>query len=432
MYIESPILREVWAEQLRELEEELDAPIRIIGGVGQRGPIHAAWTAAHCDGYESDVARERGLTVVTWRSFTTNSPYVTRETLPEVLWIRSNPLESAGDGDVYIPPMWDQFAVGGHPLEDVGVGALVIHDEVLGEIVPRHVYHYLNLVEVPHRADLDFDLLIGNPLRLAASDDLVERNRATQHERARQALAEWSVGAADRALHTMRQNINDYEESLATQISNLANTRRTLREYGLQARALEAAAEDERDAEAWVNQYDALTAHPRITDVTFNNGSLSVTTDMMTMTHPLERDLTRTLGRMKVTFRLTPSSIVIANLDFPRAGRPHPHVESGGRPCFGNIEETVYQYMNDGRFDAAMEVLIAFFQTANERDDWGRYMRMWFGVPDALDTPPEDGAVMVGDLEALEADLEAALNEIPTLNGIRTVVTAPRFDTDEY
>lgn len=54
-----------------------------------------------------------------------------------------------------------------------------------------------------------------------------------------------------------------------------------------------------------------------------------------------------------------------------------PHVNSEGRPCLGNIRDLMPQLIQDRQFASAVQIAIAFLESVNVDDAWGRGINSW-------------------------------------------------------
>lgn len=250
----------------------------------------------------------------------------------------------------------------------------------------------------------NWEVLIGEPLRAAASDDvatLMEELRASRLERTFQAFV---TQGRDRALQGVRQTISHETQNLTGYQERITQAMRTLADLNKQLASLEATLEDGTDV--WLRRFEELCAHPKLTDVDFQNEAFILTTDHLRMTHPNTGD-SRWLGRVKITVPIGNGlyGIRFENLDNAKAGRAHPHVEGNGLdagPCFGAISSTVSQLHSSMELMALTDVLIMFLESFNPRDDWGSYAAYWFDVEDA-DPRPEFNPVNEDELEAVPA-----------------------------
>jgi hypothetical protein len=293
-----------------------------------------------------------------------------------------------------ITQLYDTMDPGSESYADEHTPGYEIGGIQYAQLQPRVVYAGipLHLISGPQFDCLDFDVVYGDPIRLACDPNLDEQIREVRREAVRTAVRTWAEGAEERALDQIRRQITQQESYLTDYTTRLVDTRRQLATLGTQARSIEESVP--RDPEHYLSIYEQLLAHPKVADVDMQGEQLIVTTTKLRITAPggAFDGESRCLGRMRVNLDVMGSNINIENLDYPRNGRAHPHVDNTGTPCFGNIENTVYAYLERRELVALIEVLIAMFETYNPSDDWGRYARMWFSVPDPEPVTDEETA----------------------------------------
>ena len=366
-----------WTEQLDVLEEELDKPIRVLYAGGIRGYSNRspAWTDAHIAEWD-DRAAEHGITVAVWASLATAAGIGTLQI--------SSPLTAADTAitayDSYVPNHNTRLP---EDVEELRFG----HEHVLAELAPRLVVyrsplHTLNLTPI------DFDTFMAEPIRQAADPEFVERVEERRRARELEEFATWASSALDRQLDGVRNNIVSWEHALVEHQSECADAHRRLRDLKAQADAL--AESMQHTADDYRTMFERLAAHPRITDVSFMEQQLKLTTDTVTMTHPDHGQ--RTLGRMRISIGIGDlRSIQIENLDYPRNGRAHPHVPGNpGTPCFGDYAPVIAKYLGDLALVGLVEMLFSYLESFEPSDDYGRYAALWYSQPDpVLDAEPE-------------------------------------------
>ena len=55
----------------------------------------------------------------------------------------------------------------------------------------------------------------------------------------------------------------------------------------------------------------------------------------------------------------------------------HPHVDSDGVPCLGNIAKAIPDYMAGYEFSVVAMLCIEFLKTADPNDGWGATVKDW-------------------------------------------------------
>lgn len=188
---------------------------------------------------------------------------------------------------------------------------------------------------------------------------------------------------------TEQDNLVSEIEGLARNVSNyerrLFATRTELRSKQQLLDAYLAAGEDdpeelaERVDIAWTRMHN----DPRIERITLGQDSVTLLTAPLNITHPDDGRVAY-LGRFRWTMNTRDFGVNVTNLDNPRGGFDHPHVNNGG-PCFGEMGDTIYELLRQGRLESAIEMIFVFLASANPRDDWGRRIAYWFTPDNMLD-----------------------------------------------
>lgn len=83
------------------------------------------------------------------------------------------------------------------------------------------------------------------------------------------------------------------------------------------------------------------------------------------------------LGAFEIHLPLAGTAIKILNKDGPvHLGESHymtaPHVNASGYPCLGNYQDVFAELLQERQFAAAVQMAIAFLESVNVSDPWGR------------------------------------------------------------
>ncbi|MBI3572017.1 hypothetical protein HY091_00565 [Candidatus Kaiserbacteria bacterium] len=81
---------------------------------------------------------------------------------------------------------------------------------------------------------------------------------------------------------------------------------------------------------------------------------------------------THLLGRYEIILDLEEAEVQFLNKDRRPAGFHGPHLNEDGWPCLGNIEDDMAGYIGHFEIEAALALAIAFLQSPNPDDAWGR------------------------------------------------------------
>ncbi len=76
------------------------------------------------------------------------------------------------------------------------------------------------------------------------------------------------------------------------------------------------------------------------------------------------------LGRIRFRNTTNPVTLDGATINAP-------HVNSEGQPCLGNISDILPELIGKRDFATAVQLAIAYLQTANTEDPWGRRVNLW-------------------------------------------------------
>lgn len=248
------------------------------------------------------------------------------------------------------------------------------------------------------RDNLDWEKIIGVPVRSVAAPDFTERATERRHERDELAFAQYMTQTRGRALANARQRLSAAEREITAYTESLANRMSQARDLSLEIVGIEARLAGQSSEDEWRKRWSSIVGHPRVLEVRLNNGSLIVTTDDLFLVHPRSGE-TRWLGRFDLTVSAISGQVTIKNLDNPKAGRDHPHVEQH-LPCWGSAASMISTIMSQGELYALIDMCIVFLETFNINDDWGAYAAYWFDVADETPTrlnPQEQPVLAPGD-----------------------------------
>lgn len=188
---------------------------------------------------------------------------------------------------------------------------------------------------------------------------------------------------------TERDNLVSEIEALARALSsterNLHNLRTELRSKQRLLDAYMAAGDEDHDelAQRADTAWERMSNDPRIEKLSLTGNTVTLLTAPLNITHPDTGEVAY-LGRFRWTFNTRDLGTTVTNLDNPRGGFDHPHVNNGG-PCFGEMGDTIYELLRQGRLESAVEMMFVFLSSANPRDDWGRRITYWFTPENLLD-----------------------------------------------
>ena len=110
-------------------------------------------------------------------------------------------------------------------------------------------------------------------------------------------------------------------------------------------------------------EFDNLLLHPDIHDIELEGYRITVTTKPIKIEYSGELYF---IGRFQIILEVgsTPTCLLrFKNLDQSIQGHAHPHIESNGVPCLGNIKECMPQMIGANQFAAAINVAIQYLKS---------------------------------------------------------------------
>ncbi len=176
------------------------------------------------------------------------------------------------------------------------------------------------------------------------------------------------VRALEQSLHNMERNIldNDYDATKKTQeIIELVTKNRELKE------AVEAVQQvgTARKRENAIREFrELLKLQPSpFRSITFDDISLTAETGPIEIVH---EDYVYDLGRFEIEIAFTTNSLEIRNLEPDRIvdGYHHPHVNSSGQPCLGNISLSLTKLLAAKDYVPALILIHQYLGSYNADD----------------------------------------------------------------
>jgi len=126
-------------------------------------------------------------------------------------------------------------------------------------------------------------------------------------------------------------------------------------------------------------EFAKLLEIPEVVDLEVRGDGLKFETSNIYCTDPLN-GRSFSIGEFSITLNMS-GDVKFVNRDNPKQSDgyrwDHPHVKEG-HPCWGNIEQAVMQYLSKLEFGAAMVLIIAYLQTVNSTDAFGKNINLWF------------------------------------------------------
>lgn len=142
---------------------------------------------------------------------------------------------------------------------------------------------------------------------------------------------------------------------------------------------------DNYPKEALGREFDQLLAIKKVEDVEVTKTRIIVKTDTIYCRDP-RSGIKHEIGKFDIFIRTEPDEDqeVIRWMNRTRTvntggqSTMHaPHVAAHGRACLGNVQDTIPMLINQREFASVIEVAIAFVESVNVNDSWGKHIDMW-------------------------------------------------------
>lgn len=385
-------------EAMREHSAAVSASVRkvVVGeqlpvptATGEDGIVEVEWEEDDVDGaftrYDLMVECSRWIAerygIRIWVGF--EPPYEEVD-----LWVRPYNVDAPNTsvferelldfGDMrYHLGMGDQFVV----VPESPVLLIVDHDGTPVAHVRRRV------VEMTTRAGLirkdPFDqLVLWRIMNTATALALSEEEVGTEEMRRARDIAEQCATAyinliakrCDAALRTAKSQLDATEDAIRQLAAKITEKSRQAEEQRFVVEQLLQRIEHIKDTAR--EEYERICSMNLVESVNVV-GAENV---MEIVTSDLKINDTYRLGKVRIKLDFQSGNVSITNLTKRRrydySEWDHPHVKYGV-PCFGNLQGAVAELM--GRYEAAavVEVILAFLQTYNPADVWGKNIVYW-------------------------------------------------------
>lgn len=248
-----------------------------------------------------------------------------------------------------------------------GQGDLIFDDvgNVVGELVDNNLYFYENVVRS------------GSLTEARYFAELLDRARALIKQRR---------GGSKAAADAFVEQCLEVSSRKASADSSVEEDQTNLVDLLGRAQSQEQEMfhmESNTDVEAG-KEFDALLALDKVIDVKVTGQSIVVTTKTLYCRHPETFDY-HEIGAFDIHIFPQNGSIQWKNLtrliDGGNGSMHAPHVNGEGNACFGNTQELFPALINKRDFATAVMMAIAFVESINLDDSWGKYLGNWPVVP---------------------------------------------------
>lgn len=140
--------------------------------------------------------------------------------------------------------------------------------------------------------------------------------------------------------------------------------------------------------EALAREYDSLLNIKKVIGVNVTNSKIVVETDTLYCEDPQTRVVHR-IGEFDIHIPMNAHEYIRF---LRKGGLVHgmnaPHVSDGGHACLGNTQDLFPELIRKREFASAVQLAIAFLESVNKDDPWGRRIEQWPVARRAGDTTP--------------------------------------------
>ncbi len=248
-----------------------------------------------------------------------------------------------------------------------GLGDLIFDDmgNVIGELVENNLYFYENVVRNGSLTEARYFAEV-----LARARSLIKQKR-TGKKAAASAFVEECLQVAAQELPA-DCCVDEDQQSLVELLKKAERQEQDMFHI-----------ESNTDVEAG-KEFDALLALDKVIDVKVTGNSIVVTTKTLHCQHPSTLDY-HEIGAFDIHIYPQNGSIQWKNqtrmINGGNGAMNAPHVNGEGNACFGNTQELFPALINKRDFATAVMMAIAFVESVNIEDSWGKYIVNWPVVP---------------------------------------------------
>ncbi|MBI4533895.1 MAG: hypothetical protein HY711_08090 [Candidatus Melainabacteria bacterium] len=127
-------------------------------------------------------------------------------------------------------------------------------------------------------------------------------------------------------------------------------------------------------------EFDELLKLANVTDVKMTNDALVVSTRTLYCVHPKTKQK-HEIGAFEIHIYMGRNAIKWFNktrrVHGGRNNMNAPHVDENGNACFGNTKDLFPMLISRREFVSAVELAIAFIESVNLDDNWGKFLGHW-------------------------------------------------------
>jgi len=134
---------------------------------------------------------------------------------------------------------------------------------------------------------------------------------------------------------------------------------------------------EKKKADELGREFDHLSKIAKVKKIEVNDGNISVFTEYLHSQPVKILDNRKVdLGEFRIDIDTQNRRIRIFNLTRKVEGSYHPHINSSGEACFGNIKDQIHKLLADAQYEILIDVLMQYLVSVNE-GDYMRDARKW-------------------------------------------------------
>jgi len=273
-----------------------------------------------------------------------------------------------------------------------GLGQTIVDPETgyaVAELVDRRAL-YIHFDACHHGYDDELyifkKILESTSQLLCMSEDewkkLQEEQLVTQRKRSKKAYVEECQKRMEKTIRGTTEAIAEKEREIPELQARLVRSIRELSGLKDKLAQLEQAKGDR--VPAYEAEFESLMKVPGVLDVQAGNGVINVFTEHIYITPDKYPDETYDIGKFRMEINTSGRNGGLRFFNLTRKGGGgghsgynihHPHVNSSGEPCLGNIKEMVATLIGEYEYSALTQVGLQYLKSVNLDDGAGAGIR---------------------------------------------------------
>lgn len=209
-----------------------------------------------------------------------------------------------------------------------------------------------------------------------------EKRIAEQQERSKKAYVEECQKRMAKTIRGTTEGIAQKEREVPELQAKLVRTIRELSGLKDKLAQLEQAKGDR--VPAYEAEFENLMKVPGVLDVQAGDGVINVFTEHIYITPDEYPDETYDIGKFRMEINTSGRNGGLRFFNLTRKGKGsgynihHPHVESSGQPCLGNIKEMVATLIGEYEYSALAQIGLQYLKSVNLSDGAGQGIRSYW------------------------------------------------------